>query len=98
MLMTMTTSLSLAEAKADLPELVGRVSGHHERITVAVHGKPSAVLLAPEDLDALEETIAILSDPQAMRRLIASDRELASGEGELDSDLAAAMQDRRRRG
>ena len=96
MLMTMTTSLSLAEAKAHLSELVGRVSGHHERITVTVHGKPSAVLLAPEDLDALEETIAILSDLQAMRRLIASDRERASGEGESDSDLAAAMHDRRR--
>lgn len=95
--MTMTTTLSLAEAKAHLSELVGRVNGHHERITVTVHGKPSAVLLAPEDLDALEETIAILSDPDAMRRLVASDRELASGEGESESDLAAAMLERDRR-
>ena len=90
----MTTSLSLAEVKAHLSELVGRVHGHHERITVTVHGKPSAVLLAPEDLDSLEETIVLLSDPEAMRRLIASDRQLDAGEGESESDLADAMRNR----
>ncbi|MGI8702238.1 MAG: type II toxin-antitoxin system Phd/YefM family antitoxin [Nocardioidaceae bacterium] len=87
----MTTSLPLAEVKAHLAELVARVSGQHERITVTVHGKPSAVLLAPEDLDSLEETIAILSDPEAMRRLSAAERELACGEGASECDLAAAM-------
>ncbi len=96
-LVSMSTSLSLAEVKAHLSELVGRVNGQHERITVTVHGKPSAVLLAPEDLDSLEETIAILSDPEAMRRLIASDLELDSGEGESESDLAAAMRPRTQR-
>lgn len=32
----------------------------HERVTVTVHGRPSAVLIAPEDLEALEETLAIM--------------------------------------
>ncbi len=90
----MTTSLSVAAVRAQLSELVGRVSGHHERITITVDGKPSAMLLAPEDLDALEETIAILSDPEVMRRLIASDRELNSGEAASESDLADAMRRR----
>ncbi len=90
----MTTSLSVAAVRAQLSELVGRVSGQHERITITVDGKPSAMLLAPEDLDALEETIAILSDPEVMRRLIASDRELNSGEAASESDLADAMRRR----
>lgn len=93
-LVTMTTSLSLAEVKAHLSELVGRVQGQHERITVTVHGKPSAVLLAPEDLDSLEETIALLSDPESMRRLMASDQELEAGKGESESKLADAMRHR----
>lgn len=93
----MTTSLSLAEVKAHLSELVGRVTGQHERIIVTVYGKPSAVLLAPEDLDSLEETIAILTDPEGMRRLLASDRELESGEGESEADLTAAMGQRTQR-
>ncbi len=66
------TMLSLAEVKSHLSELVGRVNSQHERVTVTVHGKPSAVLIAPEDLESLEETIAILSDPDTLSRLAVS--------------------------
>jgi prevent-host-death family protein len=93
----MTTSMSLAEAKAHLSEVVGRVSGQHERVTVTVHGKPSAVLIAPEDLESLEESLAILSDPDTMHRLATSDAELVAGEDESEADLAAAMTQRGRR-
>ena len=86
----MTTSMSLAQAKAHLSEVVGRVGGQHERITVTVHGRPAAVLITPEDLQPLEETLAILSGPDVMRRLAAADAELADGEGECEADLAAA--------
>jgi antitoxin YefM len=96
-LMTMTTSMSLAEVKAHLSEVVSRVSGQHERVTVTVHGTPSAVLVAPEDLESLEETLAILSDPDTLRRMAASDSELAAGEGESEADLAAAMARRSRK-
>lgn len=85
----------MAEVKAHLSELVGRVSSQHDRITVTVHGRPSAVLLSPDDLEALEETIAVLSDTDTLRQLAASDAELARGEGESEQSLAEAM---RRRG
>lgn len=88
--------MSLAEAKAHFSELVNRVSAQHERVMVTVHGTPSAVLIAPEDLESLEETLAILSDPDTMRRMTASDQELADGGGESESDLAAAMEHRHR--
>lgn len=91
-----TTTTSLAEAKAHLSELVNRVSTHHERVTVTVHGAPSAVLIAPEDLESREETLEILADADTMRRMAAADRELADGAGESESDLAAAMRRRRR--
>ena len=95
-LMTMTSFLSLAEVKAHLSELVGRVSRQHDRVTVTVHGKPSAVLVAVDDLEALEETIAVLSDPDAMRQLARSDAEVARGEGETEALLAEAMRRRTR--
>ena len=94
----MASPLPLAEVKAHLSELVSRVSTQHERVTITVHGKPSAILLAPEDLASLEETIAVLSDPEAMERLSASDAELAAGRQESESDLAAAMARRNRLG
>jgi prevent-host-death family protein len=88
------TSLPLAEVKAHLSELVGRVSAQHERLTVTVHGRPSAVLLAVEDLESLEETIAVLSDTDAMRDLIEAEAEIARGEGESEEQLAEAMRRR----
>ena len=54
---------------------------------MTVHGRPSAELLSPDDLDALE-TIAILSDidtdTDTLRQLAAFDTELACGEGETE--------------
>lgn len=94
-LMTMSETRSIAEAKAHLSELVALAGREHERITVTVHGRPTAVLLAVADLEALEETLAVLSDPALLRLLSEADAELARGEGEDQQSLAAAMQARR---
>lgn len=91
----MTTTLPLGEVKAHLSELVGRVHDHHERVTVTVHGRPSAMLVAVEDIERLEETIAILRDPATMRRLAESDAELARGEVVSADELVAAMRQRK---
>jgi antitoxin YefM len=96
-LVTMTETRSLAEAKAHLSELVARAGNEHERFTVTVHGRPAAVLLAVDDLEALEETIAVLSDADVLRALDQADGELARGEGEGQESLAAAMAARRAR-
>jgi antitoxin YefM len=89
------TTLPLGEAKAHLSELVGRVHDHHERVTVTVHGRPSAVLVAVEDLEQLEETLTILRDPETLRRLAESDAELARGETVSAEELAEAIHQRR---
>jgi antitoxin YefM len=88
---------SLAETKAHLSELVARVGDQHERVTVTVHGRPAAVILAVDDLESLEETIAVLSDSAALHALSEADAELARGEGENEDSLAAAMRARRAR-
>ncbi len=97
MLVTMTEVSSLAETKAHLSELVARVGDQHERITVTVHGRPVAVLLSVDDLESLEETIAVLSDSATLHALGEADGELARGEGENQDNLTAAMRARRDR-
>lgn len=92
-LLTMTT-LPLGEVKSHLSELVGRVHDHHERVTVTVHGRPSAVLVAVEDLERLEETLAIMRDADTMRRLAESDAELARGEEVTAAELAETIRNR----
>lgn len=94
--MTTTSQLSLAEVKTHLSAIVDRVRRQHERVTVTVHGRPSAMLVAVDDIDALEETIAILADSEAMRELVESERELARGDAVSAEELAAATAARRR--
>jgi antitoxin YefM len=88
------TVLPLDEVKSHLSELVGRVHDQHERVTVTVHGKPSAILIAPEDLEALEETLAIMRDAAMTNRLAESDAELARGEYVSAGELAETMRRR----
>ncbi len=38
-----------------------------QRVVVTRKGRPAAVLLSPDDLESLEETLAVLSDPELMR-------------------------------
>jgi antitoxin YefM len=95
-LLTMTI-LPLADVKSHLSEIVSRVHDHHERVTVTVHGRPSAVLMATEDLEALEETLEVLRDAATMNRLAESDAELARGEFVSAAELAEAMRRRQQR-
>jgi len=58
---------------------------------------PSAVLIAPGDLERLEETLEIMRDAATMNRLAESDAELARGEFVSAEELAEAMRQRRAR-
>lgn len=95
--MVMPEVSSIAETKAHLSELVARVSDQHERVTVTVHGRPAAVLVAVDDLESLEETIAVLSDSATLDAVNESAAELARGEGQSRASLTAAMRARQAR-
>lgn len=73
-------SLPLATVKASLSSVVDRVEGTHERVTITRNGRAVAVLISPEDLEALEETVEILSDAKAMRRIRQGLDEVARGD------------------
>jgi prevent-host-death family protein len=94
--MTMSETRSLADVKAHLSELVAQVGSHHDRVTVTVHGQPTAVLVAVDDLESLEETIALLSDNELLLALATAENEIAAGLGESEDELRAAMNARLR--
>lgn len=58
--------LPLAEVRARLSELVGEVRTNQERVTITRKGRPVAVLLSIDELETIEETIEILSNPSAL--------------------------------
>ena len=69
-------TLPLAEIKKRLSEIVDGVEQRHDRVVLTRNGRPAAVILSPEDLEALEETLDLLSDPKALREIRQAQREI----------------------
>ena len=89
--------MPLAEVKNRLSEVVDQVEREHGRVVITKHGRPAAVVLSIDDLEGLEETLDILSDPKLMRRIRKAGAEVAAGEAvELTKDEALALIKRRR--
>jgi antitoxin YefM len=80
-ILTMRT-VAFTEGKAHLSELVDRVHREHDRVTITRNGRPVAVLIAPDDLESLEETVALLSDPEALAELREAQADFAAGRAE----------------
>lgn len=75
----MGETLPFTEAKAHLSDLVDRVLREHERVTVTRNGRPAAVLVNPDDLESLEETLAIVEDNKLSESIRQSRHEAAEG-------------------
>jgi len=96
-LMAMEEELPLADARNRLSELVAEVEKTHARVTITKHGHPAAVLVSPEDLASLEETLDILSDAAALAGIREAEAEYARGDVTTGEEMARLMEERRRR-
>jgi antitoxin YefM len=88
-MMVMSGTLPLAEVKAKFSEMVDRVEHTHDRITVTRNGRPAAVLISPDELASLEETLDLLSDPEAMAELREAQAAVESGDYVTGDELRA---------
>jgi antitoxin YefM len=79
-IVVMSETLPLSFVKAHLSELVGRVEDQHDRVVLTRNGKPAAVMISHDDLESLEETLSILSDPALMAQIHESEQALSGGE------------------
>lgn len=82
-------TLPLAEIKARLSEIVDRVEQRHDRITLTRNGRPAAVLISPEDLEAIEDTLEILSNADAVREIEQARKEIERGDVVSADELRA---------
>ena len=79
MILVMTETFSLAHIKAHLSEIVDRVEHQHDRVVLTRNGRPAAILVSPDDLEAIEDTLDLLSDPQALKEINQAREEIAEG-------------------
>jgi prevent-host-death family protein len=72
--------LPLTEVKAKLSEVIDEITETQERVTVTRNGRPVVVLIGCDDLEAIEETLAILSDPSLLKEIEAGRQAIAAGD------------------
>jgi prevent-host-death family protein len=87
-------TLPLAEIKKRLSEMVDKVEQHHDRIVLTRRGRPAAVLISPDDLESMEETLELLSTPGALAEIKQAQAEIDEGLGINSADLQAKYSDK----
>jgi antitoxin YefM len=65
-------TLPITEAKNRFTELADRAAAEHDHFTVTRNGHPHVMVVSVAEWDELQETIAVLSDPQARTDLAES--------------------------
>lgn len=89
-IVAMTTD-SLRNVRDRFSEFVDRVDREHERVTVTRNGRPAAVLISPDDLDSLEETLELLGDSDAIRELVEAEAAVTAGDVVRGVDAVKAL-------
>jgi prevent-host-death family protein len=90
-MLVMSETLPLAEVKSKFSEMVDRVEHTHDRIVVTRNGRPAAVMISPDELASLEDTLDLLSDPDAMRALEEAKRAADEGDYITGDELRARL-------
>ena len=80
--MTLSEHLPLADVKKRLSEVIDTLEREHGRVVVTKHGRPTAVMINVDDLESLEETLEILSNPALMGAIRAGEDDVAGGRTE----------------
>jgi prevent-host-death family protein len=91
----MTSTMNVTEAKARLSELVNAVATTHDHVEITRNGEPAAVLVSIEELRALRETVAILSDAAVVADIREAQEDIAAGRLTDAEDLRDVMRARR---
>lgn len=81
----------LRALRDNLSDVVDRVEHQHERVTITRNGREAAVMISVEDLAELEETLAVLSDPQALADIREADCAYVNGDVVRGVDAVRAL-------
>ncbi len=86
---------ALAGKGDNVDDVVDHVLSTHERILVERDGAPAAVILSARELEGLEYTVDLLSEPKTVRRILEAESAFQSGNLYMGEELAALDPDAR---
>lgn len=78
--MSTKTTISITEARKRIFDIADEVQRPGSVYTLTDKGRPKAAVISAEEYDSLMETIEILSDPKALKRIEQAEKELANGD------------------
>jgi len=73
------TFVPITQAKAKLLDIVRELHDTNDTIAITKNGVPEAVILSMKKFEGFLETIDILSDPEMMKQLEGSAKDLKEG-------------------
>jgi antitoxin YefM len=88
------TMLPLSDVKARLSEIAEEVDRTHERVHITRNGREYVVLISAEDLESIEATLELLSDPAAQQRIALAQQEIDRGEGLTPDQVEQSLRER----
>jgi prevent-host-death family protein len=75
----MARIVPFTEARAHLTELLDEVEARHEHVVITRNGRPVAVVVSPDEWEALAETVEILQDEETLAALRESEEDVRAG-------------------
>jgi len=75
----MVNTITLKELRPGLPKVIKNIDSKLDRYIVMKRGKPVAMMISPDDYEGLIETIEILSDKGAVKRIKEAKKGIAEG-------------------
>ncbi len=78
--LTTATTAPLTDVRRDLSEIIDEIDRTGAEFVVTKHGRPVAAIVPHDELEALLETLNILSDPETMEAIEQGEAEIAANE------------------
>ena len=75
----MARIVPFTEARARLTELLDDVKTRHEHVVITRKRRPAAIVVSPEEWEALEGTLEILQDEELLGALSESEKDVEAG-------------------
>ena len=75
----MVNTIALKELRPELPDVINDIDRKLDRYIVTKRGRPVVVMMSVDDFEGLMETIEILSDKQAVKRIRKAEAEIKQG-------------------